>query len=103
MNLTQEQKAKRYDYLESCIFEFLQDKAQDEKAVDSTVRTIDVVNKWLDKVDLNDDIIPQGIYFLLDKILKESYDGYVSMKSCLDIMQKSEQLKYMNFEKKIGG
>ena len=94
--LTLEQKAKRYDYFEKSILDFLDKKIEDYKYDEGDdAPAIDVVDGWMDKVDFNDDVIPYSLYMLFDKIMDEEFYTYHSFA------KKSKE--YKEFEKKIGG
>lgn len=99
--LTLEQKAKRYDYLEKSILDFLEKHIADYKYdVGDDAPYVDVLEEWIDHVDSNDDIVPRGVYLLFDKILDENYGKYMSIGN---ISIDSYKQEYKEFEEKIGG
>lgn len=98
--LTQEQKAKRYDYLEKELLKFLEQNIADAKCDDADTKYENVLEEWIDRVDVNSDIVPRGIYLLFDKILDENYGNYMSIGN---IIIESYRQEYKEFEKKIGG
>jgi len=93
--LTTEQKAKRYEYLERAILEFLDKKIEDYKYDEGdNAPAIDVVDNWMDKVDFNDDVIPYSLYMLFDKIMDEEFYTYHSFAK--------DRKEYKQFEQQIG-
>lgn len=99
--LTLEQKAKRYDYLEKSILDFLEKNIADYKYDEGDdAPYVNVLEEWMDKADLNSDIVPRGVYLLFDKILDENYGKYMSIGN---IIIESYRKEYKEFEKKIGG
>lgn len=98
--LTQEQKAKRYDYIENAILSFLEEKIENAKYDDPSVRRVDVAEKWIDRIDFHGDIIPREVYLIFDKILDEHFDKFIPLSACIIESIKKE---YKEFEEKIGG
>lgn len=96
MNLTLEQKAKRYDYLENALYNFLEQKIADSKYNGEDLTEADVVENWLNEVDVNADIIPHELYLLFDKICDENYPDFISSRNYP--LTKPE---YLQFEQKI--
>lgn len=98
--LTIEQKAKRYEYIEKCVRKFLEETIEEKQYDDRSARDIDILEWWIDQVDFNSDIIPRGLYLIFDKICKETYYDFMSIGECSLRGCKQE---YEVFEKEIGG
>ncbi|MBR2578875.1 MAG: hypothetical protein IKE41_01895 [Clostridia bacterium] len=96
--LTIEQKAKRYDYFEKVLIEFLERRIDDSKYNESEHDTNDYLQDWISQID-DSDLLPDGVYMLLDKILDENYGCFVSMKNTFFEYLKN---RYFKFEKEIG-
>jgi len=89
-NLTPEQKSKRYDYLERCIIDYIDDKFQDERKSDDTIAIDNVIEDWLFKLE---DHVPSDVYTLIDRICYDNY-SYSS--------KEHKTAEYKNFLEKIG-
>ena len=105
--LTIEQKAKRYEYLEDVILAFLDEKIENYKYDNGyDVPAINAVNDWMNEVDVNDDVVPDGLYMLFDKIMDENFGSYISMKNWVlksKCVRDEYKQKYQKFVEKIGG
>jgi hypothetical protein len=97
--LTQEQKAKRYDYIEKAFLALLEERIEEKKIEERFISDADVVEGVMDKIDLNDDIIARGIYLIFDKICTENYLKFMSIGECV---LKSYKEEYKKFEEEIG-
>lgn len=97
--LTQEQKAKRYDYIEKAVLDLLEKRIEDEKYNDPSLSVIDVLEEFMEKLDMNDDIVARGLYLICDKICKENYPKFMSIGDCVLPSLKEE---YKKFEEEIG-
>ena len=97
--LTLEQKAKRYDYLEKVLLKKIQDMVDDSEQYGDGDWWIDV-DKFMDDVD---NAVPKGVFYLLDKIVGESYSEFYSMESFISSCEiELFKKEYESFLREIG-
>jgi hypothetical protein len=78
--LTEKQKAKRYDYIADALLKFLDKRIEDRKQEfeEENYPCTAVVDDWLNDVDNNDDVIPFDIYLLLEQMVTEWFPNHLS-------------------------
>lgn len=107
--LTQAQKAKRYDYIAKALLKFLDERVDERKQEfeeESNYPCTAVVDDWLNDVDYNANVIPSDIYLLLEQMVSEWFPNHLSRFESVwnteeDIKQKIKERN--EFYKLIGG
>ena len=99
--LSIEQKAKRYEYIENAFLERIDEEIESNASMyGEESSAIDAVENYMDAVNRHDDIIPKKIFYILDKICDEEFYSYVSLKSCK--YDKKTVEEYAEFDTAIG-